>query len=231
MNSTEPSSKRAILRDAIGIALPTGAYGASFGALSTAAGLSIPETVALSALMFTGASQFAFISVATTGGTAGTAVATAILLGTRNSFYGLRLARLLRAVGLHRFVAAHFVIDETTAMAVAQRDERSGRYAFWSTGIVLFLAWNSATIAGAFAGTALSDPKVFGLDVAPAAAYLALVAPQLRGRFDYLTGIAAAAVALCFVPIVPVGVPVLIAAFIAVLAGLIRRSPDPGAPQ
>ena len=45
------------------LSVATGLYGISFGALSVAAGLSLGQTVALSALMFTGGSQFAFIGV------------------------------------------------------------------------------------------------------------------------------------------------------------------------
>ncbi len=47
----------------IAIAIAVGVYGISFGALSVAAGLTVWQTVALSALMFTGGSQFAFIAV------------------------------------------------------------------------------------------------------------------------------------------------------------------------
>src|SRR5215468_2615022 len=98
---------RPIVRDAAGIGVATGAYGLSFGALAVAAGLTVPQTCALSALMFTGASQFAFVGLI--GGGAAAAVATALLLGARNALYGLRLAPFLRA----RPLAAQLVIDES----------------------------------------------------------------------------------------------------------------------
>ena len=47
--------RRGILRDALGIAVASGAYAISFGAISTAAGLSLLQTCALSVVMFTGA--------------------------------------------------------------------------------------------------------------------------------------------------------------------------------
>ena len=103
---------RPIVRDGLGIGIATGAYGLSFGALASAAGLSLPQACALSLLMFTGASQFAFVGLI--GGGAAAAVATALLLGSRNALYGLRLAPHLRP----RPLAAHLVIDESAAMAV-----------------------------------------------------------------------------------------------------------------
>src|SRR5947209_4153757 len=118
--------RRGILRDALGIALASGAYAISFGAISTAAGLSLIQTCALSLLMFTGASQFALVGVV-------------------------------------------------------------------------------------------------GLDAAPPAAFLALLAPRLRAREPLALAIAAAVVAIAVLPFVPAGVPLLIVAVLVALFGAFRR--------
>jgi len=126
--------RRKVLRDAFAIGAATGAYGVSFGAIATASGLSVPQAVALSTLMFTGASQFAFVGVLGAGGGPVAAAATATLLGSRNAFYGLRLSDQLGARGPAKFLAAQLVIDESAAMAVIRSDQRSARWAFWATG-------------------------------------------------------------------------------------------------
>ena len=113
-------ANRPIVRDALGIGVASGAYALSFGAISTAAGLTVLQTVALSVLMFTGASQFAMVGVIGAGGSVWAGAATAALLGTRNALYGVRLSSLLGAKGLGGVALAHFVIDETTAMAIAR---------------------------------------------------------------------------------------------------------------
>ncbi|MGA8924324.1 MAG: AzlC family ABC transporter permease, partial [Candidatus Dormiibacterota bacterium] len=81
------AARRGIVRDAFGISIATGAYALSFGAISTTAGLSLLQTCALSALMFTGASQFALVGVVGAGGSVWAGVATAALLGSRNALY------------------------------------------------------------------------------------------------------------------------------------------------
>ncbi|WP_035060819.1 AzlC family ABC transporter permease, partial [Cellulomonas bogoriensis] len=111
-----------LVRQAVSVATATGLYGISFGALAVTAGLDVWQTVALSTLMFTGGSQFAFIGVLGAGGAPGAAVATAALLGSRNALYGAILAPLLHARGSRRLVAAHLTIDESTAVAAAQAD-------------------------------------------------------------------------------------------------------------
>jgi predicted branched-subunit amino acid permease len=214
------SSRRSVNRDAIGIGVATGAYALSFGAISTAAGLTLLQTVSLSMLMFTGASQFALVGIVGAGGSVWAGAATAALLGTRNALYGLRLASLLEVSGLRRFVTSHFVIDETTAMAISRDDPSVARHAFWATGIAIFTLWNLGTLIGALATHALPNPRVLGFDAAPPAAFLALLAPRLRAREPIAIALLAAVVAMAVLPFVPAGVPLLIVAVLVALAGL-----------
>lgn len=214
------AQRRAVLRDALAVGAATGAYGLSFGAISTAAGLSLPQTSALSLLMFTGASQFALVGVLAAGGGALAAAATATLLGSRNAFYGLRLASVLGVRGPRRLLAAQLVIDESSAMSVLREDQRAARLAFWATGASVFVLWNLATLLGAIGTRSLADPTVLGLDAAAPAAFLALLAPRLRERSTWAPSAGAAALALTLTPLVPAGVPILAAAALIVLLGL-----------
>jgi 4-azaleucine resistance transporter AzlC len=204
---------------ALSIGLATGAYGISFGVLAVAAGLSAAQACAMSLLVFTGGSQFAAVGVLGAGGAAATAVVNALLLAARNAAYGLSLARLLRGPWPQRAVAAQLVIDETTAMARAQPDEEAARGAFWLTGLSVFVCWNLGTLAGALAGSGLGDPATYGLDAMFPAAFLALLAPQLRQPGAPAAALAGALIAVVLLPITPAGIPVL-AASLGVLVGL-----------
>jgi predicted branched-subunit amino acid permease len=211
-----------VIRDALGIGIATGAYALSFGAISTAAGLSLLQTCALSLLMFTGASQFALVGVVGAGGSVWAGAATAALLGSRNALYGVRLSSLLDTGRWKRALAAHLVIDETTAMAIARESVPESRLAFWATGLAVFTLWNLGTLIGALATHALPDPKVLGFDAAPPAAFLALLAPRLRAREPMAIALAAGVVALVCLPFVPAGVPLLIVALLVALFGVLR---------
>jgi predicted branched-subunit amino acid permease len=216
------TARRGVIRDALGIGIASGAYAISFGAISTAAGLSLLQTSALSTLMFTGASQFALVGVVGAGGSVWAGAATAALLGSRNALYGVRLSSLLERGGWKRLAAAHFVIDETTAMAIARDSPADSRFAFWATGVALFTLWNLGTLIGALATHLVPDPKVLGLDAAPPAAYLALLAPRLRARDPMAIALGAGVIALVSLPFVPAGVPLLIVAVLVALFGVLR---------
>ncbi|HEY6738642.1 MAG TPA: AzlC family ABC transporter permease [Actinopolymorphaceae bacterium] len=216
-------SRRSVLRDALAIAVATGVYGISYGAIGVAGGLSISQTCALSLLMFTGGSQFAFVGVVGAGGSPASAISAALLLGARNTFYGVRLATLLRLRGLWRLLGAHVVIDETTAMAIGRRDPGLARLAYWATAGMLFTLWNVGTVIGAVAGASIGDPRTYGLDAAAPAAFIALLWPQLTGRRPRMIAVSGAVIALVLVPLTPPGVPVLAAGGVALLAGLLER--------
>ncbi|MDH4160341.1 MAG: AzlC family ABC transporter permease [Actinomycetota bacterium] len=223
-----PATRARVLRSALGVGVVVGTYGVAFGALAVSSGLSATQALALSTLTFTGASQFALVGVLGTGGSALAGVATAWLLGSRNALYGMRLAPLLAAESRRRrLLAAHLVIDESTAVAVAQDDDRAARLGFWATGTSVFVCWNLATVAGALGTEALGDPQAWGLDAAVGAAFLALLWPRLRDRRALPVALGGAAVALAATPLLPAGVPVLLAAVVAVVVGW----PEPAARQ
>jgi 4-azaleucine resistance transporter AzlC len=213
-----------VLRDSLGVAVATGAYGVSFGAVSVTAGFSVLQTCALSLLVFTGASQFALVGVVASGGNPLAGSISALLLGTRNTLYGLRVAPLLRLSGWRRTVHAHALIDESTAMAVAQPTPELARTGFLATGWAIFGLWNLATLLGAVGGDAIGDPRTYGLDAAVGAAFLALLWPRLSGTAERLAAVLAAALALGLVPVTTPGVPVLAAGLVALTVGLRRGS-------
>ncbi|WP_143094246.1 AzlC family ABC transporter permease [Streptacidiphilus jiangxiensis] len=212
--STTASARtdRAVIRDSLGVGVAVGVSGVAFGVAGTAAHLTVWQTCALSLLVFTGASQFALIGALAAGAAPLAAVVGALFLGVRNSFYGLRLAERLELPRWVRPLAAQTVIDETAAVSLVQPDRRSARLGFAVTGISLYLIWNATTLAGALGADALGDPSRYGLDVAGPAVFLALLAPRLReGGAERATALVGAVLALVAVPLVPAGVPVLIA--------------------
>jgi predicted branched-subunit amino acid permease len=216
--------RREIVRDSLGVGIATGLYGVSFGAVSVAAGLSVLQTCALSLVMFTGASQFAFVGVAAAGGAPLSGALTALMLGTRNTLYGLKLAPLLGFRGWRRVATAHLVIDESTAMSVTRESSAAARVGFIATGIAVFFLWNLFTLVGAVAGNLIGDPRTYGLDAAVGGAFLALLWPRLADPRNRVIAACAAAVALGVVPFTAAGVPVLVAGGVALLAALLSPS-------
>lgn len=203
----------------LSISLATGLYGISFGALAVAAGLNIWQAMALSALMFTGGSQFAFIGVIAGGGTGSAAAGAASLLGVRNAVYGMQMNRLLQPQGWRKAMAAQLTIDESAATAAGQLQAQEQQRGFWTAGVGVFVLWNAFTLLGAWLGDALGDPRQWGLDGAAVAAFLGLLWPRLQQREPVALAVLCSVVTALAVPVLPPGMPILVAAMVGAAWG------------
>jgi predicted branched-subunit amino acid permease len=233
----------------MGVAIPVGIYGAAFGAAASTAGLNLAQTISLSLLLFSGATQFAIVGVIGSGGAVAAAIATGALLGIRNGFYAVRMAPLLNLRGLKRILAAHITIDESTAVALAHNSNQSGQSqsgqsqsgesqsgesqsgesgagknsdlvkGFWFTGLGVLLFWNLFTLIGALGAGALEDPAQWGLDTAVPAAFLALLWPQLTSKRLRIIALTSVFLSLLLAPYLTAGLPIIATVLIAIVAG------------
>ncbi|WP_051107798.1 AzlC family ABC transporter permease [Actinomadura atramentaria] len=206
------------VRDGLNIGFSSGISGLAWGAAAIPAGLSVQQACALSFLAFSGASQFAVAGVVAGGGGLLTGTLGAVLLAGRNALYGLRLADLLRVRGWRRATYAHFIVDETAAVATAQPDRATARLGFLATAIPIYALWNITTLLGALGASRLGDPKMYGLDLLGPAMFLALLWPRLSaGPVEVRVALTGALIAVVATPVMPTGVPIMVAALAALL--------------
>lgn len=219
MDSLTWLGRHPAFRTGASVAVATGLYGISFGALGVAAGLDVWQTIALSALMFTGGSQFAFVGVLAGGGGGVAATGAASLLGVRNAVYGIQLNAMMRPGPALKPLAAHVTIDESAATSMAQPDPYGRRVGFWTAGVGVWMLWVAFTVLGAVAGDLMGDPKAWGLDGAAAAAMLGLLWPRLKSGDAWALAAVTALVTTVALPLLPSGVPILLAGAVAGLWG------------
>ena len=167
------------------------------------------------------------MSIVSTGGTVSAALGSGLLLAARNGVYGLALSPYFGESLGKRLLAAHFVIDETTAMMTAQTNPRLQKIAFWTTAIALFSLWNLGTLIGAVLGGSI-DPHTYGLDVGFSAAYVAMLFPHLRSVNGRIAAAGGALLSVVLAPFVPIGLPIL-ASGLAIFVGLRPQKEQPDA--
>ncbi len=209
----------AVARTSLSVAFTVGLYGAAFGAAGVTAGFTILQTCLLSILLFSGASQFAVVGIMGAGGSAISAIATATLLGFRNTLYGLQMAPILKVTGLKRILSAQITIDESTAVSTLQENDVDRKRGFYLTGIGVYVFWNLFTYLGALGASAIGDPAVWGLDAAVPAAFCGLVWPRLKDKKQFLISALAIVLALSLTPITAAGIPIITTVLLAIIYG------------
>ena len=203
------------IRAAAPIGLAAFAFGASFGVLARAAGMGWLAPVVMSATTFAGSAQFAATSVLDAGGTVVAAIAAAVMLNARYTPIGITVASRFRGGAPRRIIESQLVVDES--WAIAMRGGSPDVRTLLGAGAVLWVAWTSGTAAGVLLGDVVGDPERFGLDAAFPALFLALLVPLVRHRSAVLAAVAGALVALCLLPFVPAGIPIVAAGAAAFL--------------
>ena len=219
-----PSSATAPrIRDGVRAALPLAPspilFGLSFGVLSDATGFGGVTAVVMSATTFSGAAQFASVSVRDAGGTVAAAILAAVFLNARYVAISMTVASIFSGGRLRRLVESQTIVDESWAIS-----GRSGRFE-WpilvGAGLFFYVLWVASTALGTVLGGVLENPNELGLDAAFAALFLALAVPYLRERTAREAAALAAGIVLVLIPFAPAGVPI-IAAAAACLLGLKR---------
>jgi branched chain amino acid efflux pump len=207
-------------RAAAPIAIAVVAFGASFGILARDAGMGVAAPIVMSLTTFAGSAQFAVASVLDDGGALAAAIAAAVLLNLRYLAIGISVATGLRGSPARRLAESQLAVDES--WAVAQRDGRVERDRLIGAGLVLLVSWTAGTVLGAVGGSALGDPADYGLDAMFPALFLALLVGQLDGRRARVAALSGGLIALALTPLVPPGVPIVVAALGSVIALAVR---------
>jgi 4-azaleucine resistance transporter AzlC len=219
MRSTWRTLDRGLARDIALVCLADGVVGLSYGAISVGGGLDLWVPIAMSLLVFAGASQFLFVGIVAAGGSPIAATVAGLLVNSRHVAFGLAVSDVI-GHGWRRALGSHVMTDENVAFALGQDELRHKRAAYWACGIGIFVCWNAGVVVGALAGSVITDTGAFGLDAAFPAVLLALVLPSLKDKATRTAALAGSVVALAVTPFLPAGLPVLLA-----LVGLLFYRP------
>ncbi len=202
---------------ALPLVIPTALIGASFGVSAATSGWGTVAPVVMSAIVFSGAAQFATLAVLSAGGSVVTAIVAATLVASRFLAIGVALGPSMRGGTVRRALEGQAVVDASLILA-RTGEGRYGVKRLLGSTLPQYVGWSAGTVGGVLAGENIPDPKELGLDALFPAFFLVLVWSELGDRAARVTAAVASLIAFVLIPIAPPGIPV-VAATAAVLAG------------
>jgi predicted branched-subunit amino acid permease len=209
------------MRAALPLVIPTALIGASFGVAAVTTDWGTLAPIVMSAIVFSGAAQFAVLAVLTAGGSVVTAIVAATLIASRFLAIGVALGPSMRGGTPRRALEGQAVVDASLILA-RTGDARYGVRRLLGSTLPQYAGWLAGTVAGVLGGGSIPDPKALGLDALFPAFFLVLVWSELGDRAARATAAAATLIAVVLIPIAPPGIPV-VAASLAVLAGRVMQ--------
>jgi 4-azaleucine resistance transporter AzlC len=209
------------MRAALPLVIPTALIGASFGVSAATSGWGTVAPIVMSAIVFSGAAQFATLAVLAGGGSVITAIVAATLVASRFLAIGVALGPSMRGSSVRRALEGQAVVD--ASLILARTGEASyGVKRLIGATLPQYVGWTLGTVAGVLAGASIPDPKSLGLDALFPAFFLVLVWTELNTRPARVTALAATVTAVVLIPVAPPGIPV-VAASLAVLVGRLAQ--------
>jgi len=211
---------RAIVPLTIG-AIP---FGIIFGTLAASSGLSKAGTLAMSALVFAGSSQFIALGLLTAGTALPLILLTTFVVNLRHLLYTVSLVPHVQHLPqAWKLILGFGLTDEAFAVSItryAQGDPSP--YKHWyhlGAAVLMYGNWQLCTLAGITVGQFIPNATKWGLDFAMSVTFIGMVIPYLIDQPMIVTVLVAGIVAV-LTHTLPYQLGLMIAAIAGIAAGV-----------
>lgn len=171
--------------------------GLAFGIIAHTSGFTALEATLMSLLVYTGAGEFALVSMYAAGSSVFAIALAVTLMSSRMLLMSLTLAPKFKEERLVKNLWLGFLLtDETFALAITKLNYTDGKLSYdWlnASNLMAYLTWAGSSCLGALLGSLVPDTKALGLDFAVAAMflgllYLQLISDKIQSAADYDRG-------------------------------------------
>ena len=199
--------------------IPVVPFGLIFGVLAIDIGFSPVETMAMSLIIFGGASQIVLLQLFSGGASSLVIISSVGAVNSRHLLYGAVVSEHLSDLKLvWKIIISYFLIDQAFAISndYLKKNKNSNRYFHLvGGGATCWVIWQSTTLLGIILGAAI--PEKLGLSFAVPLTFLALLVNDFRKFINVIVIIISGLVATLGYNYIPFKAYVIVAA----LAGLI----------
>lgn len=213
---------RAGIRDALPLHLGIVPFALVAGIAAVEAGLTLPQAIGMSVVVFAGASQLAALELIGDAAPVAVVVGTVVVINLRMMMYSASIApHFARYRTRTRAVLAYFLTDQAYALSIAEyadNEARDRRVYYLGVAVSLWVVWVIGTIAGVLLGAGV--PDAWGLSFAVPLVFLALLVPAMKDRPTTAAGVVGATVAVLAAG-VPFNLGLLLGAGFGIVAGLV----------
>ncbi|MBA1156109.1 AzlC family ABC transporter permease [Microvirga mediterraneensis] len=201
-------------------------FAVAFGTAAAQKGLSLGETLGLSAFVYAGASQMVGLEIwqqAWTPSTILTIMTVTAVVNARMILLGATLQPWLKDEPLARTALNLFLITEAGWLVGTRYHSEGGRDVgvLLGCGIILWLVWLLATLSGFYAGALVPEPRRFGLDLVMPIFFGVMLVPLWKGAKPALPWLVAGLVSLVVHALLPGYVFIIAGALAGVVAGML----------
>ena len=207
--------------DTIPLGISVSIYGVVYGVMASKAGLSIFETIAMSAFVFAGASQMTAVQMIAIGSSPVSIIITVLIINLRHFLLAASMSPYLKhESNKMKMVNSFFLTDESYAVTYSyfQGNKPTSRY-FLGSSLNIYLFWGLAGFIGYFFGNIISSQLNYIFDFAFVAAFIGMIVPMVKDFPAVVTVAVSAIISIIGSQLLPGKWYIIIAGILASLAG------------
>jgi len=157
-------------------------WGILAGSMAVQSGLSIEQSVGMSAIVFAGAAQLVSLSLVLSGASFFTVVVSVFFITAQHFLYGLTLrSRVSKMRAHHRLPIGFLLTDELFALSSANQDKGTLTCGYLiGAGITFYLSWNLFSLLGILMASSVPDLDKYHLDFSIVATFVTIVVPMIK---------------------------------------------------
>jgi 4-azaleucine resistance transporter AzlC len=214
------------VRSILPILLGVFPFGVIAGVAAIEAGLGTLQAIALSPIVFAGASQLATVDLIARDAAPVVIVLTALVINARFGMYSASLAPWLRGLRpSSKALAAYLLTDQAFAVSVIhfERDQNDlglRTAYFFGAATPLWVTWQVSSVVGVVIGSGV--PPEWSLDFAIPLVFMALLFPAVKDRGTRVAAVVAALAAVALIGL-PLNLGLLAAATLGITAGVVAE--------
>ena len=207
------------IKDTIPLMIPVVPFGIIFGVLAIDLGLSPFSAIAMSIIIFGGASQIIFLQLFSAGASSLVILSSVGAVNSRHLLYGTVLSEHLSDLNLtKKIIVSYFLVDQAFAVSndhfKKNKKDKDKYFHLIGGGLNCWIVWQITTIIGIYLGSII--PEKLGLTFAIPLTFLALLVNDFRKFINVIVIILSGLIATIGYNYIPFKAYILVAA----LAGL-----------
>ena len=199
--------------------IPVVPFGIIFGVLAIDLGLSPITIIAMSIIIFGGASQIIFLQLFSAGASSLIILSSVGAVNSRHLLYGAVLSEHMSGFKMTwKIIISYFLVDQAFAVTnsyLKKSTDKDKAFHSFGAGATCWVIWQITTIIGIFLGSII--PEKLGLSFAVPLTFLALIVDDLRKLINIIVIIISGLIATLGYEIIPFKAYVIVAA----ISGLI----------
>lgn len=203
------------LKEGVPLGVSVGIYGFVLGILGKQLGMNWLEMFLMSTIVLAGSAQFIALPMIAANVNPILIILTTFIVNLRHGLMSISLIPYFKDTS-NKTVAllTYGLTDESYAQFMGKKDRKTNGY-FLGAGLNVWLYWNFTTVFGILVGGIIDDPIKYGFDFAFIAAFIGLIANQLKDKFLVAAAIISVILSLIFRYLMPGKWYIIIASVLA----------------